>query len=44
MGDVNITPSPGIGLNKSKSLSFVGKEKSLKSVDVKSNRENMMKK
>ena len=38
-----MTPRPGIGLQKSKSLGFVGKEKFLKSVGVKSNNENMMK-
>ena len=43
MGEVNITPTSEKGLNKSKSLSFVGKEKFLKSVGVKSNYENMMK-
>ena len=43
MEEVNITPTSGKGLNKSKSLSFVGKEKFLKSVGVKRNYENMMK-
>ena len=43
MGEVNVTPLPGIGLKKSKSLSFVGKEKYLKSVGVKGNHEKMMK-
>ena len=43
MREVNITPAPGIGLKKSKSLNFVSKEKFLKSVGVKSNQENMMK-
>ena len=42
MGDVNIASPPGIGLKKSKS-SFVGKEKFLKSVGVKSNHGNMIK-
>ena len=42
MGKVNITPPPGIGLTKSKSLSFVSKEKFLKTAGVKSNHENMM--
>ena len=35
MGEVNITPAPGIGLKKSKSLSFVGKENFLKSISEK---------
>ena len=43
MGEVNITSPTGIGITKLKSLSFVGKEKFLKSVCVKSNHENMMK-
>ena len=42
MGEVSITPPPGIGLTKSKSLSFVSKEKFLKTAGVKSNHENMM--
>ena len=42
MGEVNITPAPGIGLTKSKSLSFASKEKFLKTAGVKSNHENMM--
>ena len=41
--EVNITPSLGIGLKKSKSLSFVCKEKFLTSVVVKSNHESMIK-
>ena len=41
--EVNITPSLGIGLKKSKSLSFVCKEKFLTSVGVKSNHESMIK-
>ena len=43
MRKVIITPPPGIGLKKSKSLSFVGKERFLKSVGVKNDHENMMK-
>ena len=41
MGEVNTTQSPGVGWKKSKSLSFTGKERFLKSVNVKSNHENM---
>ena len=43
MRKVIITPPPGTGLKKSKSLSFVGKERFLKSVGVKNDHENMMK-
>ena len=43
MREVIITPSPEIGLKKSKSLSLVGKERFLKSVGVKNNHENIMK-
>ena len=51
IGEVNILPSPRVGvreapsnsLKKSKSLSFVGKGKFLKSGSVKGNDENMMK-
>ena len=44
MGEVNITSTSEIGLQKWKYLSFIGKEKLLKSVDMKSNHEIMMKK
>ena len=43
MGKINITPPPGIGLKKSKSLHFFGKENFLKSVGIKGNHENMIK-
>ena len=44
MGEVNITSTSETGLQKWKYLSFIGKEKLLKSVDMKSNHEIMMKK
>ena len=43
MRKINIAPPPGIGLKKSKSLHFFGKEKFLKSFGIKSNHENMIK-
>ena len=42
MGEVNITPPPGIGLKKSKYLSFVRKKRFPRSVSVKSNHENLI--
>ena len=43
MGSVNKDPLSGIGLKKSKSLTFIGKEKFMKSAGVKNNHENMSK-